>query len=69
MATSVCAPCGEGVPQRSFGASTGAWKELLETFARKTSFVRGMGIHVAGCAKGGFGGQGVVSVMSLKLNL
>lgn len=53
--------CGEWVPQRSF-----AWKDRLEMLARKMNFVREMGIHVAGCVKGGFGGQEVVSVVSLK---
>lgn len=61
-ARNVCAPLGNGYLR----AALVAWKDLLEMFARKTSLVREVGIHVAGCVKGAFGVQGVVSVMSLK---
>lgn len=51
------------------GASEQLWslgRTFWRMFARKTSLVREMGIHVAGCVKGAFGVQEVVSVMSLK---
>lgn len=51
------------------GTSEQLWslgRTFWRMFARKTSLVREMGIHVAGCVKGALGVQGVVSVMSLK---
>lgn len=63
-ARNVCAPLG-CVGNGYLRAALVAWKDLLEMFARKTSLVREVGIHVAGCVKGAFGVQEVVSVMSL----
>lgn len=60
---------GDWVPQYGFGAITVLWKYLLEMFSRKMNFVMEIGIHVAGYVKEGFGGQKVVSLRSLKIDL
>lgn len=60
---------GDWVPQYGFGASTAPRKYLLEMFSRKLRFIMETRIHMAGYVKEGFGGQKVVSLRSLKINL